>query len=124
VGAKCSQHPRYQDMNTSYSEFLVTHPPLFSGEKTHLRQTISSALPSQSSACFTVQSIKRLCMPLSSQRSSRGLVGIIHSRTSSRSPCAMGQVPCRFLWTPPVSGHNAPQACRVFRSAPGEPFCL
>jgi hypothetical protein len=29
-GAEHPQHPRYQDMNTSYSEFLVTHPPLFS----------------------------------------------------------------------------------------------
>jgi hypothetical protein len=32
-GAECPQHPRYQDMNTSYSEFLKTHPPLFSGGK-------------------------------------------------------------------------------------------
>jgi hypothetical protein len=32
-GAECPQHPQYQDMNTSYSEFLATHPPLFSGEK-------------------------------------------------------------------------------------------
>jgi hypothetical protein len=32
-GAECLQHPRYQDMNTSYSEFLVTHPPLFSRGK-------------------------------------------------------------------------------------------
>jgi hypothetical protein len=61
-GADRPQHPRYQDMNTSYSEFLVTHPPLFSGEKTRLGQTIGSALLSQSSACFTVQSIKRLCI--------------------------------------------------------------
>jgi hypothetical protein len=30
-GAERLQHPRYQDMNTSYSEFLVTHSPLFSG---------------------------------------------------------------------------------------------
>jgi hypothetical protein len=30
-GAERPQHPRYQDMNMSYSEFLVTHPPLFSG---------------------------------------------------------------------------------------------
>jgi hypothetical protein len=30
-GAEHPQHPRYQDMNTSYSEFLATHPPLFSG---------------------------------------------------------------------------------------------
>jgi hypothetical protein len=28
-GAERLQHPRHQDMNTSYSEFLVTHPPLF-----------------------------------------------------------------------------------------------
>jgi hypothetical protein len=32
-GAECPQDPRYQDMNTSYSEFLATHPPLFSGGK-------------------------------------------------------------------------------------------
>jgi hypothetical protein len=32
-GAERPQHPRYQDMNMSYSEFLVTHPPLFSGGK-------------------------------------------------------------------------------------------
>jgi hypothetical protein len=30
-GAERPQHLRYQDMNTSYSEFLVTHPPLFLG---------------------------------------------------------------------------------------------
>jgi hypothetical protein len=29
-GVDRPQHPRYQDMNTSYSEFLATHPPLFS----------------------------------------------------------------------------------------------
>jgi hypothetical protein len=32
-GAEQPQHPRRQDMNTSYSEFLSTHPPLFSGAK-------------------------------------------------------------------------------------------
>jgi hypothetical protein len=32
-GAECPQHPRYQDMNMSYSEFLATHLLLFSGEK-------------------------------------------------------------------------------------------
>jgi hypothetical protein len=32
-GAEHLQHPRYQDMNMSYSEFLVTHPSLFSGGK-------------------------------------------------------------------------------------------
>jgi hypothetical protein len=32
-GVECLQHPRYQNMNTSYLEFLATHPPLFSGGK-------------------------------------------------------------------------------------------
>jgi hypothetical protein len=32
-GAECPQHPRHQDMNMSYSKFLVTHPPLFSRTK-------------------------------------------------------------------------------------------
>jgi hypothetical protein len=32
-GAEHLQHPRYQDMNMSYSEFLVTHPSLFSRGK-------------------------------------------------------------------------------------------
>jgi hypothetical protein len=32
-GSERLQHPRYQDMNTSYSEFLATHPPLFSEGK-------------------------------------------------------------------------------------------
>jgi hypothetical protein len=35
-GAGRPQHPQYQDMNTSYSEFLATHPPLFSGGKDQL----------------------------------------------------------------------------------------
>jgi hypothetical protein len=35
-GVARPQHPRYQDMNMSYSEFLVTHPPLLSGGKDSL----------------------------------------------------------------------------------------
>jgi hypothetical protein len=35
-GAERPQHPRYQDMNTSYTEFLVTHLPLFFGGKNSL----------------------------------------------------------------------------------------
>jgi hypothetical protein len=35
-GAERPQHSRYPDMNTSYSKFLATHPPLFSGGKDHL----------------------------------------------------------------------------------------
>jgi hypothetical protein len=32
-GAEQPQHPRCQDMNTSYLELLSTHLPLFSGAK-------------------------------------------------------------------------------------------
>jgi hypothetical protein len=32
-GVERPQHPRHQDMNMSYSEFLATHLPLFSGGK-------------------------------------------------------------------------------------------
>jgi hypothetical protein len=32
-GAEQAQHSRRQDMNMSYSEFLSTHLPLFSGAK-------------------------------------------------------------------------------------------
>jgi hypothetical protein len=123
-GAEHLQHPQHQDMNMSYLEFLPTHHHSSSGEMTRLRQTIAYAPLSQSLVVFTIQSIRRLCMLLSTQRSSRGLVGIIHSRISSRSPCAMGWVLHCFSWSPPVSRYNAPQACRVFGSAPGEPFCL
>jgi hypothetical protein len=36
-GVEQPQHPRRQDMNTSYVEFLPTHPPLFSGAKDLLK---------------------------------------------------------------------------------------
>jgi hypothetical protein len=32
-GAERLHHHRHQDMNMSYSDFLVTHPPIFSGAK-------------------------------------------------------------------------------------------
>jgi hypothetical protein len=32
-GAERLQHHRHQDMNTCYSDFLATHPPIFSGAK-------------------------------------------------------------------------------------------
>jgi hypothetical protein len=35
-GAGNPQLPLQQDMNTSYSDFLATHPPLFSGAKNPL----------------------------------------------------------------------------------------
>jgi hypothetical protein len=32
-GVECSRHYRQHDMNTSYSDFLATHLPVFSGAK-------------------------------------------------------------------------------------------
>jgi hypothetical protein len=32
-GVELPQHHHHQDMNTSYSDFLVTHPLIFSGVK-------------------------------------------------------------------------------------------
>jgi hypothetical protein len=32
-GVECPRHHRQQDMNTSYSDFLATHPPVVSGAK-------------------------------------------------------------------------------------------
>jgi hypothetical protein len=32
-GVEHLHHPQHQDMNTSYYDFLVTHPPVFSGAK-------------------------------------------------------------------------------------------
>jgi hypothetical protein len=32
-GVECPQHHRHQNMNMSYSDFLATHPPIFSGAK-------------------------------------------------------------------------------------------
>jgi hypothetical protein len=37
VGVEQPQHPRHQDMKTSYSEFLSTHLPLFSRAKVPLK---------------------------------------------------------------------------------------
>jgi hypothetical protein len=37
-GLEHPQHHRHQDMNMSYSDFLVTHPPIFSGVKDSLEE--------------------------------------------------------------------------------------
>jgi hypothetical protein len=36
VGVERPHHHQHQDMNTSYYDFLVTHPPLFSRAKDSL----------------------------------------------------------------------------------------
>jgi hypothetical protein len=49
-------------MKTSYSNFLATHPPIFSGQRTRWMQMIGSTPPNQSLAYYTAQSTRRLCM--------------------------------------------------------------
>jgi hypothetical protein len=89
-GAECPQHHRHQDMNMSYSEFLATHPPLFSRGKNSLEaDDWLCTTESKFSLLHCTEYPKTICH-LAAQRSSRGLVGIIHSRTFRRSPCAMG----------------------------------
>jgi hypothetical protein len=78
-------------MNMSYSEFLATHPPFFSGGKDPLEADDwlrTTELKFSLLNCTEYQ--KTL---YAAQRSSRGLVGILHSRTSSRPSYAMGRVP-------------------------------
>jgi hypothetical protein len=65
-GVECPQHHRHQVMNTSYSDFLATHSPIFFGQMTRWRQMIGSAPPSQSLVYYTSQSTRRLYMPPSS----------------------------------------------------------
>jgi hypothetical protein len=80
-GVERQQHPRYQDMNTSYSEFLVTHPPLFSGKKDPLEaDDWLRTTESKFSLLHYTEYQKTL---YAAQRSSRGLVGIIHSHKSA-----------------------------------------
>jgi hypothetical protein len=123
-GVERPQHPRHQDMNTSYSEFLVTHQPLFSWGKDPLEaDDWLCTTESNFSLLHCTEYQKTICC-LAVQRSSMGLVGIIRSHNLSRSPCVMGRVPRHFSWSRPISGHNARQACRVPRSAPGEPSYL
>jgi hypothetical protein len=50
------QHPRQQDMDSSYSDFLATHPPLFSEQRTHSSRTTGSTPPNQNSVCYTIRS--------------------------------------------------------------------
>jgi 3-methyladenine DNA glycosylase/8-oxoguanine DNA glycosylase len=65
-GVERPQDDRHQDMNTSYSNFMVTHFLILSGEWTRWRQMIGSTPPSQSTVCYTTQNTRRLCMPPSS----------------------------------------------------------
>jgi hypothetical protein len=113
-GAERPQHPRYQDMNTSYSKFLATHPPLFSRGKDPfeaddwLRTTESM---------FSLLHYTEYQKTLYVAQQLKGLAG---AWWASYTAALLADHP----WPPPVSGHYAPQACRVSGSTPGKPFCL
>jgi hypothetical protein len=65
-GVEHPQHQRQQGMNMSYNDFLATHPPVFSMEKTCLMQMTGFTPPNQNLICYTARSTRRLCMPPSS----------------------------------------------------------
>jgi hypothetical protein len=52
-GVECPQHHWHQDMNMSYSVFLVAHPPVFLGQRTCLKQITGSAPLNQNSVYYT-----------------------------------------------------------------------
>jgi hypothetical protein len=89
-GAERPHHSRYQDMNTSYSEFLATHPPLFSGGKDPLEADDWLRTTESKFSLLHCTEYQKTVYRSVAQRSSRGLVGILHSRTSSRPPRVMG----------------------------------
>jgi hypothetical protein len=124
-GAERPQHPRYQDMNTSYSEFLATHPPLFSGGNDPLEADdwlrtieLKFSLLHYTEYQKTLYAAQQLSGPAWAWWASY----IATLPADHHVP--WGEFPHRLLWPPPVSGHYAPQACRVSESAPGKPFCL
>jgi hypothetical protein len=54
------QQPRYQERDSSSSNFLATHPPVFADATDPLEVMAGSAPQSPSLGYFTVRSIKRL----------------------------------------------------------------
>jgi hypothetical protein len=104
------QHHWHQDMNVFDSDFLATHPLIFSGAKDMLEaDDWLLTTESKFGSLHYTEYQKTLCR-LAAERSSRGLVGNLHRSTTSISPCAMGRVSSDFMWPRLVSGHNAPQA--------------
>jgi hypothetical protein len=88
-GACRPQHPRQQDMNTLYSDFLATHLPLFFRVKDPLEANdwlYTTELKFGLLHCIEYQ--KTICRPRA-QRLSRSQVGIIHCRTASGSSSSM-----------------------------------
>jgi hypothetical protein len=72
----------------SYSEFLSTHPPLFSRVKDLLEA--DDWLHSTESKFGLLHCTEYQKTLYAAQRLSRGLAGIIHRRTASRLPCVVG----------------------------------
>jgi hypothetical protein len=83
LGASRPQLPRQQDMNTSYLDFLATHPPLFSEAKDPLKaDDWLCTTESMFGLLHYIEYQKTVCHS-TAQRLSRSLVGIIHHCTTS-----------------------------------------
>jgi hypothetical protein len=85
------QHHWQQDRNSSYSDFLATHPLVFSGARDPLDEddwlrTTESKFGLLHCTKYQKNSV---CRPVV-EGSSRGLVGIISRSTTSRPPHGMG----------------------------------
>jgi hypothetical protein len=107
------QQPRHQDKDSSYSDFLVTHPPLFSEVTGNKIEVCSSAL-------YRV-SKESVCHP-TTPRLSRSLVGLLHYCTASWSSCSMEWVPHRLPQSSPIGRSSTSQAEGVPRPRTGKPL--
>jgi hypothetical protein len=65
-GPECPQHHQHQDMNTSYSDFMATHPLIFSGANGPLDTDDWLRTTESKFGMLHSKSIKILCMPPSS----------------------------------------------------------
>jgi hypothetical protein len=85
------QHHRHQDMNTSYSDFLTTHPPIFSVAKDLLEaHDLLHTTESKFGLLHCIENQKTLYATQQIIGPAGGLVGILHRSTARRSPCTVG----------------------------------
>jgi hypothetical protein len=75
--------PKPQDRNSSYSNFLATHPPLFSEVMEPLEVDNWLRTTESKFGLLHLQSIRRLCTSTTTSRLSGSLVGLIHCCTTS-----------------------------------------
>jgi hypothetical protein len=112
-GADHSQHPCHQDIYSSYSDFLVTHPTLFS-ELIDLLEVDSwlRTIESKFGLLHCTEYQKTVCHP-TTLRFCRSLVGHLHRHSSGQPPGSVDRVPCCNPWAPHSSGSHARQVVGV-----------